>query len=168
MSDTFSSYLQGLELITFFAGYPLLYVVVSVLLGRSSKKNLKSRPFSLLPYSYALIASLYMGLQLKTYYYAGNAGDQFHWPLIVVWGLLANLFWIPFLAKRPGLSLLHSLVFLFPLVKDIFLQVTKQETQMNMVSNDMKLYTISLIIHITAFLTVSFICFLYRSLRVRE
>lgn len=168
MNETFSYYLQQLEFITFFAGYPLFYLVVSLLSERPFFKNIsKISIISLLPYSYALIATLYLGLQLKTYFSAATVNEQLRIPLIVIWALLAILFWIPLLAKRPFLSLLHSLIFLFPLIKDIFLQATTSSAGSDIVRNDMKLYTISLAIHFAAFVTVSSICFLYRSIRVK-
>jgi len=169
MNYTFLSYMQQLELVAFFAGYPLLYAVVSVASEKQLLKNLvKTNPVSLLPYSYALIATLYLGLQFKTYYSANTLIEQFPLPLIVIWGLLANLFWLPFLAKRPVLSLLHSLIFLFPIIKDIFLQVTKYRAESDMVSNDMKLYTISVAINIAAFILVSLMYYLYRLFRIKK
>jgi hypothetical protein len=169
MSDTFLLYIQRLELIAFFAGYPLFYAIVSVVPeNRLLKKIFNTKPVALLPYSYALIATLYLGLQFKTYYSAGTFSEQFRLPMIVIWGLLANLFWIPFLAKKPVISLLHSLIFFFPVVKDILLQVTKYEAATDIVRNDMKLYTISIAIHFAAFISVSLMYALYRSLRVKK
>jgi hypothetical protein len=167
MNETISSYLRELELITFFAGYPLFYVLISAISERPLIKNLsKARIISLLPYSYALIATLYLGLQLNTYF-AGTTNEQLQIPIIVIWALLAILFWIPLLAKRPVLSLLHSLMFLVPIVRDIFLLVTRS-TENDILRNDMKLYTISLVIHFAAFMAVSLFCFLYRSIRMKD
>ncbi|MBN8857850.1 MAG: hypothetical protein J0H29_05655 [Sphingobacteriales bacterium] len=166
IDGSFSSYLQQLELIAFFAGFPMLYAAASVISGSSLSRNkYGTKLVSFLPYSYALVATLYFGLQIRTqydYYSPGITSGQFHLPLTVIWGLLANLFWIPALAKKPVLSLLHSSIFFFPVVKDIFLQITTNEVDRNIVSNDMKLYTLSLIINIAALAVVFLVSFLYR------
>jgi hypothetical protein len=164
MNGTFISYIQQLELIAFFAAYPLFYAIVSAVSGSKSLKSiLKVCRVSHLPYSYALIATLYVALQFKNFYSADAVTESFRLPFMVIWGLLANLFWIRFLAKRPALSFWHSLVFFFPIAKDILLQ-----TDSDILYNDMKLYTVSLTIHIVAFISVSLISALYRSSAINK
>ena len=69
MDDNFLVYIQHLELIAFFSGYPLIYAVVFFFARNNRLKNsFKQRVASLLPFSYALIGTLYIGLQLKKIY----------------------------------------------------------------------------------------------------
>jgi|SRR5688572_1680857 len=167
MNDSFFFYLHRLELIAFFSGYPLIYATVLLIEGkRRSRTELKKRTFSsLLPFSYALVGTLYFGFQLMNLYpnYSPDNLREFtQHPFLVVWALLAMLFWTPALAKRPILSLLHSLVFFILLVRDLFYFRPLAGADRSMVSNDMKLYTYSLFLHIASFITVILVYFLLR------
>ena len=166
MGDSFFFYLHRLELIAFFSGYPLMYATVLLIGGmRRSRTELQKKLVALLPFSYALVGTLYFGFQLMNLY-LNNPTDNFRefaqHPFFAVWGLLAMLFWIPALAKRPILSLMHSLVFFILLIRDLFYFRPGPEADSSMVSNDMKLYTYSLFLHIVAFITVTLIYFLLR------
>ena len=97
MGDDFFSYLQQLELMAFFSAYPLFYAIVNVIFG-NSKKEIFVRLPSLLPYGYALVGVLYLGLQLKNIYpdYSfENISSSVQQPLLTIWALLSLLFWIP-------------------------------------------------------------------------
>lgn len=163
----FFFYLHRLELIAFFSGYPLIYATVFLIEGkRRSKIELKKGTFtSLLPFSYALVGTLYFGFELMNLYpnYSyDNIREFAQHPFLVVWGLLAMLFWIPAIANRTILSLMHSLVFFILLVRDLFFFRPVAGADRSMVSNDMKLYTYSLFLHIFAFITVALVYFLLR------
>jgi len=97
-----------------------------------------------LPAAYALIATLFLGLVLKENY-SDTLNKMFaHSNFILflkIWGVLAVLFWIPALAKRPALTLLHSLPFFFLFAKDLL-------------RNDMKIYSISFMINVMSLLLV--------------
>src|ERR1017187_3929638 len=99
MGNNFFAYLKQLELMAFFSGYPLLYVVILFLAGNNrSKNNFKSRMVSVLPFAYALVGALYLGLQLKNLflgYSSGNIKQILLQPYLMIWGLLSILFWIP-------------------------------------------------------------------------
>ncbi|MFC0775001.1 hypothetical protein [Terrimonas alba] len=172
MEDTFFSYLHRLELIAFFSGYPLIYAIVFFIAGsRPSKNKLKGKIFFLLPFAYALVGTLYLGLQLKTLYLdhsVENIKQSFHQPFLIGWGLLAMLFWIPAIAKKPVLSLLHSFVFFFFLIKDMFFQLPAFAVDKNIVRNDMKLYTDSLLLNIGALITITLIYFFLFRLKDRK
>jgi hypothetical protein len=59
MDNNFFAYLQQLELMAFFSGYPLLFaVVVFIAGGQSSKNEFKKRSFTFLPFAYASIKKL--------------------------------------------------------------------------------------------------------------
>ena len=164
MDDTFFAYLQRLELMAFFSGYPLLYAIILFIAGnQESKTGMKSRIVPLLPFAYALVGGLYLGLQLKNLYpdySVENIKQSIQQPWLKIWGLLAILFWIPTLAKRSFLSLLHSLVFFFFLVRDLFLQLSASSADKDTVRNDMKIYSGSLLINLVALILVTLISLL--------
>ena len=155
MDNNFFEYLQQLELLAFFSGYPLIYAVTLFITGNKQlQNNFKNRIVSLLPLSYALVGTLYLGLQLKNLYpdYSiENIKLTIQQPGLIIWGLLSILFWIPSIAKKSVLSLIHSLVFFFFLVRDLFLQISASSADKNIVRNDMKIYTVSLLLNLRAF-----------------
>ncbi|HXB44081.1 MAG TPA: hypothetical protein VNV85_08500 [Puia sp.] len=164
MDSNFFAYLQRLEMMAFFSGYPLIYFVILYLSGnQQSKNNFRNNLSSLLPFAYALLGTLYMVLQLKNLYpdYSfENIKLRVHQPYLKIWGLLSILFWIPALGKKPVFSLLHSLVFFFFLVLDLFFQLFSSSADRNILRNDMKIYTGSLILNLIAFAMIVFASFL--------
>ena len=165
MGDNFFAYLQQLEMMAFFSGYPLFYAFIHFISGNNqSKPNTKKKIDSLLPFSYALVGTLYLGLQLKNLYpdYSfENIKGTLQQPFLVIWALLSILFWIPALHKKPVLSLIHSLVFFFFLVRDLILQSTTSSADKYIVRNDMKIYTDSLLLNGGAFAFIVILFFLY-------
>ncbi len=86
-------------------------------------------------------------------------------PYLQIWGLLSILFWIPALGKKAGLSLLHSLVFFFFLVRDLVLQFSSADK--DIVKNDMKIYTDSLLLNLGALILIVLISFLFSHNKMR-
>jgi hypothetical protein len=163
MDNSFFGYLQQLELIAFFSAYPLVYAIVNVITG-NSKKEIFVRLPSLLPYTYALVGTLYLGLQLKNLYpdYSfENLRSIVQQPVLTIWALLSLLFWIPALAKKPVISLLHSFVFFFFILKDIFLQLFASSADKNILRNEMRVYTDSLLLNLGAFFLIALMFFLF-------
>ena len=164
MDDSFFLYLDRLELMAFFSGYALIYLLIRSLGDTGWIKKITTKNITLfLPYAYALVGILYLGLQLKNLYpdYTwANIAAANPEPYLKIWGLLSILFFIPVLNKKIVLSLLHSLVFFFFLAKDIVLHFI-QSTEKDVVKNDMKIYTISLLINIAAFIFMLLAYFLY-------
>ncbi len=164
MDSSFFAYLQQLELIAFFSGYPLLYTIVLSIAGKESLRNhFKKRIVAALPFAYALVATLYIGLQLKNlypHYSLENIQELFAQPFLKIWGILAFLFWIPALSKRPVFSLLHSLVFFFLLLKDLIIHSASGGDRL-VIKNDMKVYTDSLLVNACSFIAVAFISFIF-------
>ena len=157
MGDNFFSYLQQLELMAFFSGYPLLYAIINVFAGNSNREVLKKLP-SILPYAYALVGSLFLGLQLKNLYpdYSfENIRLSVQQPILQIWALLSLLFWIPALAKKPVFSLLHSFVFFFFLLRDLLSHLFESATDKNILRNDMKVYTDSLLLNLGALIVLA-------------
>jgi hypothetical protein len=164
MGNNFFAYLHRLELIAFFSGYPLIYTVIFFIAGtRRFNKNFKRKVVPLLPFAYALVGTCYLGLQLKKLYpdYSlENIARINQQPYLMIWALLSIFFWIPALAKKTVLSLLHSLVFFFLLAMDIFSQ-SSAGTDNDTIKNDMRIHTVSLLLNLTAIAFVVLISFLY-------
>ena len=87
MGNSFFVYLQQLELMAFFSGYPLVYaIIVYFASGKKPATNFKARMVSVLPFAYALIGTLYLGLQLKKLCFNYSSGDirqMMHLPFSV-------------------------------------------------------------------------------------
>lgn len=149
MGGDFWTYLSRLELIGFFAGYPLVYALVHVL-SKSvpGKKTFFARLLLALPLSYALCGTLYLGLQLKNMYpdYSPAAWGAVFSQWLKIWGLLALLFWLPFFRNKSVWSLVHSLVVFFFLVKDLWMHLN-DDLGREFIKNDMMLFTGSLLLH---------------------
>ncbi len=169
MGDNFFSYLQQLELMAFFSAYPLLYAIINVIASNSKKEFIKKIPF-LQPYAYALVGLLYFGLQLKNLYpdYSfENIRSSVQQPLLIIWAFLSLLFWIPALARKPVISMLHSFVFFFFLLRDLFSQLFGSSTDKNILKNEMKVYTDSLLLNLGAFTFIVLLFFLFTRYKKR-
>lgn len=172
MHPDFFAYLKRLELMAFFPGYVLWYLVVMTLSERLSLKDtLKSRLRYSLPYSYAFIATLYLGLQIRNIYPDFSAAHvkQYFGSFLPLqaWAFLALLFWLPGLAKRAGFTLLHSIVFFIVIVKDlvVYFRNTASPEAYDVLRNDMQLFTISLLLNIIAFAAVLVIPFILKTIK---
>ena len=145
------TYIDRLELMAFFAGYPFVYAIIQVIHGTGKKSTPVLRDLvTILPLAYALSGTLFAGMVVKELYpYAHswtNIINQFYSPFLKIWGMMAVLFWVPALNRRPVLSLLHSLVFFFFLVHDIYIQFTSFPAK-EIIQNDMKIFTDSLLLN---------------------
>ncbi len=164
MDRSFFAYLKQLELIAFFSGYALVYCATVAFAGTHlSKKNSKSWLVAYLPLGYALVGTLYLGLQLRTLYPDFSAGHirlTLDRPYLTAWGVLAMLFWIPFFRRKPVLSLLHSLAFLYFVLRDLILQLVSRSACKDCLSNDMKMYTISMILNLATLSVIFLLAFM--------
>ena len=169
MDNSFFAYIQQLELLAFFSGYPLLYATVMLLTGKDhSKTYLKINLALLLPFAYALTGCLYLGLQLKNLYpnYSfDNIRLSIHQPFLFIWGLSSIFFLAPVLRKKIALSLLHSLVFFILLAKDLFLYAIKSTSYKHDVKNAMQIYSYSLILNLAALIFIFFIALLLKKIK---
>ena len=166
MDNNLIAYIERLQLIAFFAGYPLIYALVNFIAGDRSKQAnaFVNRLVILLPFSYALTGVLFLGFVLKNLYpdYSiENIAQQFTY--LKIWGLLAVLFWIPF-RKKSVISLLHSLVFFFFLLRDIFMHMTSY-IGIDVIKNDMKVYTGSLLLNTGTLTVIVILHFIIRKSR---
>ncbi|MBS1668015.1 MAG: hypothetical protein JST58_11620 [Bacteroidetes bacterium] len=165
MGNDFLSYITRLESMAFFAGYPLVYAFVYSLTNQShpKSKNFFTILAQLLPFAYALAGSLYLGLLLKNMYpdYSLKAVvGIFQQHPIKIWGLLSILFWIPALGKKTILSLLHSLVFFFFILKDIFFQAISSSNK-ELLNTDMHIYSTSILLNVSLLLIIAIIHYLF-------
>ena len=166
MGDDLFLYLERLELMAFFAAYPLIYALVKVIAGKNSTgHNRFSKLARLLPLAYALCGTLYLGSQLKSLVpdlsLEKLSANFSSW--LKCWGLLAILFWIPFFYRRPLLSLLHSLVIFFFLLKDLYLHSVTSGNK-EVIQNDMKIFTDSLLLNCACFLVVILFYYVFNAL----
>lgn len=170
MNASFFEYLDRLELLAFFSGYPLIFAIVVYIRGnRKTGNGFREKLVTLLPYSYALVGTLFLGLQLRNLYpdYSfENIKVTTLESYLKIWGLLSLLFWLPVLAKKPILSLVHSLVFFFFLAKDLFLHAIQSSGDRNMIRNEMKIYTDSLLLNLGAIIFIVFVYLLFSRFKI--
>ncbi len=149
MDTGFLSYLQQLEIFAFFSGYALLFLVVrSISLSGKMPTETGKRMLLVLPYSYAIMGCLFIGLQAKNLYpdYSMLHMQQMvQHPFLFYWAILTVIFLIPFLSQKPIFSFLHSLVFLGCMVWDVMVQFNAVQADRSMVRNEMRIYAISCI-----------------------
>ena len=140
--------MEQLGMLVFFSGYPLVYYLVRFFSRHVSLKNISAAELvSISPFAYALTGTLFLGLQLKNVYpdyTIENMRHRIQQPYLFIWALLSLLFWIPAISKRQILSVLHSLVFFFIIVRDLYYQLTGLNSERNILKNDMTVYTISI------------------------
>lgn len=172
MNQSFLEYLDRLELMVFFCGYPVLYAIVQFTgnFNTTGKFPINARLVKLLPYSYAFTGILYLGLVLKNMspdISFDNLAHYFGGISLRLWALLSLLFWIPLFSRKPLFSLLHSLVFFYFLVADI-IKAISSDTAADMVKNDMKIYFTSILINIVSFIVIALIFFICQRLRSKK
>lgn len=164
MGNEFFAYVQHLEMLAFFSGYPLVYYLVRFLLRNISSKNGRREEIvSILPFAYALVGTLYLGLLLKNMYpdyTIANWKDRIQQPYFVIWGILSILFWIPVIARKQILSILHSIVFFIFIVRDLFFQLAGYNQDRSIIRNDMRIYTVSIFLNLLAFTLLVLLQFL--------
>jgi len=164
MESGFFEYIQQLEKMAFFSGYPLIYAIAFFIAGdKQSRTRYKKTIITILPYAYALVGTFYLGLQLTDLYpdYSlQNIKLVLTQAYLTIWAVLSILFWIPPIAKRTVWSLIHSLVFLFILVKDLTSYLFYDSTDNSIVKNEMKVYTDSLLLNLAAFVIIALVYFL--------
>ncbi len=161
-----------MELMAFFAGFPLIYAIVYAIAGVKHKiaGSFSNRLTSSLSFAYALTGTLFLGLLLKDLYpdySAKNIAFQFQTPYLILWGISSVLCWIPFFHKKKLGCLLHSLVFFFLLLKDLFMSFNGSIDK-DMIQNDMKLYTTSLFINTGTFLFILIFRLMIPRLKTKE
>src|SRR6266496_213257 len=157
MINDLLAYIEWVELETFFSGFLLVYAIIYLLSAKQSAGFIKIKILPLLPLSYALIATLYWGLQFKNWYPDYNINHiiySTYYPYFKLWALLAIFFWLPFFYRRKFLAVMHSSVFFFLMMKDIAVQVLSKNSDSSSRNNDLKIYAVSIGMHIAALAVV--------------
>lgn len=166
--DSFFSYLDQLQLLAFFSGYPLIYLFIRFIAYQwKNNRKIVIDLVSLLPLTYAFLGILYIGLFLKNSYpdYSWDKlVSSFHAPWLQAWGFLSVLFFFPALRKRPLLSFLHSLVFFYLIVRDLFLYISTT-TNPDHLRNDMKIYSDSLLLGTSVYAILLIFALVYTRFR---
>lgn len=157
MNQDFFQYLEKLELLAFFSGYPLWYAIVKAFSGQRSTET-KDRRISgkILPYTYALTATLYAGFCADKLYPDWSFTSWkllFSHTWLVPWAFTALVFWIPAAGKRTYLSLLHSIPFFFILLSDI-LHYHFNSPGSGRPTNEMNMYGISVLIQAVVYCSI--------------
>ncbi len=169
MDKSLDIYFERLEYIAFFSGFPLLYAVVFVLAGSSQNRaGIRARLVSSLSYAYATVGLLYWGYFIKSLYpdYSfRHILDSVHQPFLKIWALLSLLIWIPAINKRFVISLLHSLVFMYILCRDLIQQAFSPNGDRYVIRNDMKLYSDSLLLNTGVLLIVLLLAYLISGIK---
>ena len=158
MDQSFFSHMEKLEFLGFFSGYPLVYSLTWLLMGYSAGAKLKKWLVPVLPYVYALLGTLYLGLLLKNAYphysfenVIGKGGPVF----LKIWALSTLLFWFPAFSRKTIFSLLHSLVFFYLLLEDLFVYLFSKSADKQFIKNDMKVYSDSILLTIVSLLLLA-------------
>jgi len=164
MANDLMTYLERLELMAFFAGYPLLYAIIQVINDPGKKPTyVVGRLAKLLPFSYALSGTLFIGMVLKDFYpytYSFTSiAQRIYDPFLMTWGIFSVVFWIPAFNRRPVLSLLHSLIFFFFLARDVYIRLTSSPGK-EIIQNDMKIFTTSLLLNLLCLALVGLVYYL--------
>lgn len=151
--------LQRWELLAFFAGYPLLYTLVSFVAGHrpgiSGAGRLKLP--AALPAGYAMAGTLFLLFLV----WRANRPVNESITLLRIWAVLAALFWLPPLRRSPLLSLLHSLVFFGLVVQDLISGFSSLSGR-DGIRNDMTIFSLSFLLNTTLFALVSLVLFIRR------
>ena len=164
MGGNFLAYIQQLEMLAFFSGYaPVNYFVHFLSRTAFFKAGRLANLVPLLPFAYALMGTLYFALQLLNLYpdySVENIARRIEQPFLTIWSVVSMLFWIPTLPKRQVISILHSLLFFLLIVRDLFFQFTLSFRDRDILKNDMKIYTMSIFLHLAAVVLLAFFSYL--------
>ena len=155
-----------LELLVFFSGYALIFTLISLLTDIKSiqSTSLIVSLYRLLPLSYALVGALFLGFILKERYQnvqINQALKFYDLSSLQIVGLLSLLFFIPVFRKLPILSLVHSLIFLFLILKDLILYF-KKVTHIEVIRNDLNILLISILLNVCT-LAVVYLLLIFRN-----
>jgi len=169
MDDNLFGYIERLELLAFFSGFPLVYALALIAAGsKNERSEFRERIFRMLPYAYALTGTLYLGMVFRNTYPNIDLATIFtgsgqSW--IRIWGVTSILFWVRALAKIPVISLLHSFVFFYFIVRDLASYVFKSDVDKHLIKNDMKVYGDSVLVNLAALVLVVTFSTLYIGIR---
>ena len=162
MDTNFFAYIQQLELLAFFSGYPLVYATVLALAGNNQQKSrFTTRLAACLPAGSALTGTLFLGLELRNLYpdYSfQHIKEAIQHPWLFPWALVSLIFWIPAFGKKKYFSFIHSLIFFLLLLGDLLSHVSSS----TIIRNDMSVYSNSLLLNASSLLFITLLSYLFR------
>lgn len=163
MNDFFI-FLEKLELIAFFGGFPLVYFLVYFIsTDFSFGKNWLIQLPKRLPVAYAFTTLLFVGMKLDQWIRSHGAAIDFRSYLFYfqAWAFLGLLFFSIFFRRKPHYTLLHSVPFISLLIFD-FYTYYKGYLQVEMLHNEMRLYGLGTILNIISVLIVSSLYLIFK------
>lgn len=167
MGEGFIAYIERIELIGFFSGYPVVLVLLNMLLKRRfSRQVLSMRIRSALPAVYPLLATLYTAMLIKSLYPSytvQNLLNTFSITPLRIWAITALIFWLPYLKKRISILVVHSAVFLGLLGYDVWTNIRNHAT-LEMLQNDIRIFGISILLSTVMLLLVTVFIFILQRL----
>jgi hypothetical protein len=170
MEQSLISYLQQLEILVFFCGHTLLYLVVNSLNSIPSINVVfKKRIRWALPYSYAMAGVLFIGFEMRNMYpdlSPLHFLQRFQNPFLFFWAMSTLLFWLRTIHKFIWISFLHSLVFFYFLIKDLIWNNSGGMADIHLARNNMNIYFISLLLHF--FLIIFFFLFSFLKKQLKQ
>jgi len=171
MGEGFIAYIERIELIGFFSGYPVVWLLLNRMLKRRfSLHALSMRIRSALPAVYPVLATLYTAMLIKSlypYYTVQNLLNIFSITPLRIWAITALIFWLPYLQKRISILLLHSAVFFGLLCYDVWANI-RNHSNLEMLQNDIRIFGISILLSIVILSVVTaFIFILHRLFSLR-
>lgn len=158
MDHTFFAYLQRLEILAFFSGYALVYLAVQCVVSLPCiKESFKKHIRLLLPYTYAIAGTLFLGFELNNHFPNFSITqfmERVQDPFLFYWSLLPLACWIPVVRRYPFLSLLHSFVYLLVMIREFVFSDGNAYPNNHFTGNYMRIYSISLLAYLMILLVL--------------
>lgn len=171
MDHTFFAYLQQLEILAFFSGYAPVYLVVQRVVSLPGiNESFKKRVQLLLPYTYAIAGTLFLGFELKNNFpnfsiarFMERVQDSF----LFYWSLLPLACWVPVVRRYPFLSLLHSFAYLLVMIREFVFSGGNAYQNNHFTGNYMRIYSISMLAYLMILLVLglSSLFYAFRSVK---
>lgn len=168
----FSIYIEWIELESFFSGFIVLCLIALIVrrFARLSQK-LNDAIFRSLPLAYAIVGTLYLGLQLRNSWEDHSLlplfpGYQYYF--LKSWALIALLCWIPFIRRNVLFAILHSSVYFFVMARDLIIAYTGEYDDSSRTSNDWKIFSVSIGLNLVLTLIILLVSHLLDFLRKRK
>jgi hypothetical protein len=150
MNDLFT-YFEKLELVAFFSGFPLLYLIARYSLQVFNKTAINGLKAIVdkLPKAYALTSLLYVGMKINQSLPLTALNFNFLSAFLYYkcWAFLGLIFFHPYFSKKPFYSFFHSLVFIGLVIFD-FISYYRQQIGIEVIHNEMRLYFLSLLLNL--------------------
>ncbi len=172
MNQSVGAFIEWVELMTFFPGYLFVFAMVYLLTGRQQANGMfQKKIITRLPIAYALVATLYWGFLLKSWYpgydLASIRASIYH-PVLRVCGMMGILCWIPYIYKRPLFSLFHSLVFFVLLLKDMLIPAPGKTLDDISRKNDLRIYGASIALNLGALLVITILTIIFSRFKKKD